>query len=322
MIRPAPTMKHLYLETRTFRLPGGRRGARRWGLWREVVVASALGALAGCVPEAALLPAQQDDDAGTTGRGGDGGALGCGTLGAREPCTTPAAAGACEGQRTCRSDGNWSACQAAGGTSCPAPDYTPPEECEQGTGTCPCVEGASMCVDGANESRCVEGAFGTPSPCPEDASCRGGRCRALEWTVQLGTAVGDNSNAVSVDEGGNIVIVGFSANGINADNQSFVRKYNALGGEPALWERQFGTPTDDTALAVTVDREGNVIVAGLVSGAFDGETSAGGNDAYIRKYDRGGLVLWTHQFGTPGNDAANAVRADAIGNVIAAGYVE
>jgi hypothetical protein len=144
----------------------------------------------------------------------------------------------------------------------------------------------------------------------------------LEWTLQLGTPVGDNALALSVDQDGNVVVAGFSSNGINGDNQSFVRKYNPLGSEPPLWERQFGTSSDDSALAVTVDGDGNVIVAGYVSDAFEGQVSAGENDAYIRKYDRGGQVLWTRQFGTTGDDVANSVRADAAGNVVAAGYVE
>ena len=36
-----------------------------------------------------------------------------------------------------------------------------------------------------------------------------------------------------------------------------------------------------------------------------GQTSAGGRDTYLRKYDANGNEFWTRQFGTAGMDAGS-----------------
>jgi hypothetical protein len=62
-----------------------------------------------------------------------------------------------------------------------------------------------------------------------------------------------------------------------------------------------------------------VLVAGSTSGTLEGQTSAGGGDAFVRKYDASGAVLWTQQFGSASSDAAHSVAVDGAGNVLVAG---
>jgi len=50
------------------------------------------------------------------------------------------------------------------------------------------------------------------------------------------------------------------------------------------WTRQFGTGGLDAALAVAIDADGNILVAGHVGGALPGQTHAGDSDAFLRKY--------------------------------------
>ena len=79
------------------------------------------------------------------------------------------------------------------------------------------------------------------------------------------------------------------------------------------WIRQFGTTggSTDVAQAVAIDGSGNVYVVGQVFGTLAGQTSAGGGDAYVRKYNAFGTLIWTRQIGTAGNDIAFAVFATA-----------
>ena len=72
---------------------------------------------------------------------------------------------------------------------------------------------------------------------------------------------------------------------------------------------------------MAVDATG-VYVAGETGGALPGQTrtSGGGDDAFVRKYDRNGNELWTRQFGSAGQfegrvgeDRASGVAADATG---------
>src|SRR2546426_243908 len=63
---------------------------------------------------------------------------------------------------------------------------------------------------------------------------------------------------------------------------AFLRKYDASGN--VLWTRQFGSSDVDQADNIAVDASG-AYVAGDTAGAFPGQTSAGGVDAFVRKYD-------------------------------------
>ena len=77
------------------------------------------------------------------------------------------------------------------------------------------------------------------------------------------------------------------------------------------WTRQFGTTAEDVAGGIASDAAG-ITVVGTTAGALKGELD-GFSDAFIRRYDRDGHVLWTRQFGTAGQDWAVDVAADGAG---------
>jgi hypothetical protein len=140
------------------------------------------------------------------------------------------------------------------------------------------------------------------------------------WTRQFGSSAWDWAHAVAVDASANVLVAGqtfgsiASANAGSAD--AFVRKYDADGNE--LWSRQFGNTASEWARGVAVDASGNVLVAGETSGSLAGG-NAGGIDAFVRKYDPNGTVLWTRQFGSSGHESSRGVAVDASGNVLVAG---
>ncbi|MBI4311362.1 MAG: SBBP repeat-containing protein, partial [Chloroflexi bacterium] len=67
---------------------------------------------------------------------------------------------------------------------------------------------------------------------------------------------------------------------------------------------------------VAVDSSG-VYVVGITDGALPGQTSGGGRDAFVRKYDGSGTEQWTRQFGTASDDEAYAVAVDSSGVYVA-----
>ena len=75
------------------------------------------------------------------------------------------------------------------------------------------------------------------------------------------------------------------------------------------WGQQFGANNFDAAYSVAVDATGNAFVTGEADG------SLGGN-AFLRKYDTSGNVLWTHQLS---DDAGYSVAMDATGNAFVTG---
>ena len=84
-----------------------------------------------------------------------------------------------------------------------------------------------------------------------------------------------------------------------------------------MWTREFGTVGFDGLADVAVDAHGGVYVAGNTEGTLPGQTSVGGYDPFIRKYDATGNEVWTRQFGTPSpagvGEAISGLAVDANG---------
>ena len=142
------------------------------------------------------------------------------------------------------------------------------------------------------------------------------------WTRQFGTAGQDEGHAVAVDAAGNVYVAGLTFASLPAQTLSgavdaFVRKYSATGSE--IWTRQFGTAGLTFAFGVAADGSGNVYVGGQTSATLPGQTSVGGSDGFVRKYDASGNVLWTRQFGTTADDEVRGLAADSTGNAYVAG---
>ena len=143
---------------------------------------------------------------------------------------------------------------------------------------------------------------------------------ALRWTRQFGTSSNDTVLGITIDATGNTYIAGYMAGALEGPSaggtDAFVRTYDGNGN--LRWTRQFGTSSNDSAIAIASDGNGNIYATGDTLGALEG-VNAGGRDAYVRSYDSGGNLRWTRQFGTTSNDVAYAIATDADGNVYAAG---
>ena len=143
-----------------------------------------------------------------------------------------------------------------------------------------------------------------------------GASGALLWQKRYnGPANKDDSpTALAVDGSGNVVVTGSFDNGTNTD--FYTAKYAAASGA-LLWEQRYNGPanTNDSASAVAVDGNGNVIV----TGSSDDGTNT---DFYTAKYAAAnGALLWEKRYNGPanGNDHATAVAVDGDGNVIVTG---
>lgn len=103
-----------------------------------------------------------------------------------------------------------------------------------------------------------------------------------------------------------------NSSGTSGLTDSFVTLYDASGDE--VWTVRRGALQDDEATAVTFGDSGEVYVAGRTKSALPGGTSVGGWDAYVTAYstsDTGSpKTLFTHQFGTTGDDAAAGIAFD------------
>lgn len=65
-----------------------------------------------------------------------------------------------------------------------------------------------------------------------------------------------------------------------------------------LWGCAEGQEGDDYGWGTAMDSSGNVYAVGHTGGAFSGQTSTGGPDAFVAKYNGAGNQIWVRQFGT------------------------
>ena len=157
------------------------------------------------------------------------------------------------------------------------------------------------------------------------------RAQNIQWTRQFGSNPDERrdeqGNAVAVSSSGVYVagqtkglFPGQSSPGGIDDLDAFVARYDNLGNQ--IWLRQFESTSrgEDVASGVAADASGAYVV-GWTAGTLPQQTSSGGWDAFIRKYDVNGTELWTRQFGTVSTDEAFAVAVNATG-VYVVGYVD
>ena len=145
---------------------------------------------------------------------------------------------------------------------------------------------------------------------------------SISWTAQFGTRYPDDANGLAMDPSGNLYVIGQTSGELPGQKalgmiDCFVRRVDQFGHE--VWTRQFGTPERDLPKGVGLDDAGNVYVVGQTFGTLPGQTSAGGLDAFIRKYSPAGEEIWTRQFGGGGAESAAAVRVDHAGNAYVVG---
>ena len=134
------------------------------------------------------------------------------------------------------------------------------------------------------------------------------------WAQQFGTIGSDIAYGVFADSTG-IYLGGrtsdvFPGQTNFGGTDAFLSKYDSLGTQ--AWTQQFGTIGTDTVWSVFGDSTG-IYLTGSTTDVFPGQTTFGGQDAFVAKYNSNGSQAWTQQFGTVGSDTAYGVFADSTG---------
>ncbi len=90
------------------------------------------------------------------------------------------------------------------------------------------------------------------------------------------------------------------------DTQAFVSKYDPNG--TLSWTQRFDEPGFTCSCGPTglLGDSSGIYVSGSTASEFPGHSLTSGSDAFVRKYDLNGNLLWTMQSGTP--DLSHAVR--------------
>ena len=279
----------------------------------------------------------------------DGGACDPGLECVGDVCSDPACPVGSAGC-ACTAGGSCDADLECVGDNCVDPGGA--EGCPIGSAGCPCTAGGSCdaglqceagsCVDdppaesssadsatsvgpGSSSAEgvdldCGNGLIDDGEQCDDGDDVQGNGCNndcqdsaAEVWTIGYAGPDGldDQANSVAAFANGDFVVTGYR--GVAGAGYDIVtRKYEPDGS--LVWERSHDGSVNgnDFGFGVAVDPDGAVLVGGL-------ENGAGGQVAWLRKYDTDGATIWTATGPEDAGSVANDVTVDQAGDIVVAG---
>lgn len=123
--------------------------------------------------------------------------------------------------------------------------------------------------------------------------------------------------SVAADPAGNAYAVGWTAGPLDevyfGDGDAFLFRYGA--DQEVDFVEVIGGPEHESADAVAVAPDGDVIVAGRTSGDLGGGGLVGQYDIWAARYRPDGTREWLRQYGTTATDEVEAVAVGADGSV-------
>jgi Beta-propeller repeat len=105
-------------------------------------------------------------------------------------------------------------------------------------------------------------------------------------------------------------------------NATYFKYAGSAPAAPTLAKaKQIGTTGFDIGNSITVDKQGNVYVAGGTSGDLGGPNQ-GNRDVWFAKYDPSGKEIWRQQIGSDTFDFPFGIAVDSTGNVYLSGSTQ
>ena len=106
-----------------------------------------------------------------------------------------------------------------------------------------------------------------------------------QWVFRKGTPAKDYAYGLH-KHGSHIFAAGFTTGSFNSytnlgGSDIFFVKIDEQGHELSAW--QGGTSENDEAYGIAVDAYGDIYIAGATSGILNGDSNAGGLDAFVKK---------------------------------------
>ena len=133
------------------------------------------------------------------------------------------------------------------------------------------------------------------------------------WIRQFGTANYDYGFKVGVDTVGNTYLAGRLEGGTTTAGSTDIQVFKFTPNGTQIWRRQFGSSGSESVGDIAVDSSGNAYVGGDAGAALQGNTSSGGQDAFLARYSPDGTQVWVRQFGTTDTDSIYGVAMSSGG---------
>ena len=107
------------------------------------------------------------------------------------------------------------------------------------------------------------------------------------WTRQFGTEGEDIAGSIAL-QGNHVYMTGTGYANDELMTEVFVFKYDTQGNQE--WTRQLRTREGAYGNGIAVDKKGSVFVTGMVKGSLEGATPVGAEDAFVAKFNSGGVL--------------------------------
>ena len=141
----------------------------------------------------------------------------------------------------------------------------------------------------------------------------------------MGSSGDDVAFASAADSKGNVYAAGYTEGGLDGNTHKgdfdlFLVKYDSNGEK--LWSVQDGTSAKDVIFDIATDSSDNLIVVGYTAGTLPNNTSQGGDDLFLVKYNGNGTKLWSKEYiqnGSSGSDYARGISLDSLENIYVVG---
>ncbi|CAM2010930.1 SBBP repeat-containing protein [Acanthopleuribacter pedis] len=161
---------------------------------------------------------------------------------------------------------------------------------------------------------------------------------ALAYSTFLGGYYGDSGRAIAVDGMGQVTVTGSTHSAdfpvtedalddsFDGNEDAFVARFNATGST-LIYSTFLGGEGGDSARALALDENGNMVIAGstdsaafpVTAGAYD-TTHNGGSDIFVVKMNAEGSALnFSSYLGGEGSDTLGAMVRDPAGNLYVTG---
>lgn len=137
---------------------------------------------------------------------------------------------------------------------------------------------------------------------------------------QFGTDGLDAACDVAADGDGNIYLVGSSGpfNLLMPNFDAVLMKLDSAGS--VLWTRSLGGTANDESYALGLDDAGHVWIGGGARSSMGDHINAGGNDAFVAKYDSEGNLVGTIFLATSANEYITGLEIGPDGAAYVAGF--
>ncbi len=156
----------------------------------------------------------------------------------------------------------------------------------------------------------------------------------VQWATSFGGSYNDEGKGIATTSDGSLIVAATTKGSFSIDNipvpasgfdaNALIVKFSA--SKNVLWVESISGILDETATALSVDKNNDIVLAGTFVGTFSNNgyffTSNGIEDVFIFKYDQNKNFLWGTSFGGVNFDRVHSLFTDSTLSIYLAGFVE